>query len=73
MSKKALLEQPATLPAAPDAKTTSARRPPRNIWFTAGPFAVFLALFALVAIQRAAFLSGGRSMAPKGNKARYTA
>jgi ribose transport system permease protein len=58
MSKKALLEQPATLPAA-DVKSKSTRRPPRNLWFTAGPFAVFLALFALVSILRPAFLTGG--------------
>lgn len=59
MSKKALLEQPATVPAAADGKTMSVRRPPRNLWFSIGPFAVFLALFALVAILRPAFLTGG--------------
>ncbi len=59
MSKKALLVQPATLPASADAKPKSPRRPPRNLWFTGGPLAVFLALFALVAILRPAFLTGG--------------
>lgn len=59
MSKKALLEQPATPVAAADAKTKSAPRPPRNLWFTGGPFAVFLVLFALVAVLRPAFLTGG--------------
>lgn len=58
MSKKALLEQPAKASAVVDEKTTSVRRP-RNLWFTAGPFAVFLALFALVAVLRPAFLTGG--------------
>jgi ribose transport system permease protein len=58
MTKQALLAQPATLPAA-DVKSKSTRRPPRNLWFTAGPFAVFLALFALVSILRPAFLTGG--------------
>ncbi|MCO4254057.1 ABC transporter permease [Pseudarthrobacter cellobiosi] len=60
MSKKALLEPSATSPAAAaDSKTQSARRPPRNLWFTAGPFTVFLILFALVAVLRPAFLTGG--------------
>ncbi|GAB4100455.1 ABC transporter permease [Sinomonas halotolerans] len=59
MSKKALLEQPASLPAAEAPKNKPGLRRPRNLWYTAGPFAVFLALFVLVAVLRPAFLTGG--------------
>lgn len=55
MSEKALLEQSAT----PDDKSKSAHVMPSKVWFTVGPFGVFLVIFTLVSILRPAFLTGG--------------
>jgi ribose transport system permease protein len=49
--------------AAEPSPAAAARRPGlRNFWHTGGPFAVFVALFALVAILQPSFLSGGFSI-----------
>src|SRR6478672_10476164 len=55
-SSGATLDNPSAQRPAADA-----RRRPRaiEVWTTAGPFAVFAVLFALVAILRPAFLGGG--------------
>lgn len=59
MSKKAVLEHPVPMFPAPATMAKRRRFRPRNPWQIAGPFAVFLALFVLVAILRPAFLSSG--------------
>ena len=46
--------------ATPDQPPAAKRRfAPRNLWQTIGPFAVFVILFAIVAVLQPAFLGGG--------------
>ena len=66
MTEKSVTDQATSegpVDAAPSSATVAEprRRRPRaiEVWTTAGPFAVFLVLFALVAILRPAFLGGG--------------
>jgi ribose transport system permease protein len=44
---------------APDPPASRRRFAPRNLWQTIGPFAVFVALFAVVAIVQPDFVGGG--------------
>lgn len=64
MSKNMALEPQPASPAAPTSEAPTGpagqrRGLPRNLWQTVGPFAVFVALFAVVAVLQPSFLGGG--------------
>lgn len=61
MSRKATLERPAATPASPPEKKDHRNQRLRmlHLWQLAGPVAVFIGLFALVAVLRPAFAGGG--------------
>ena len=52
--------EPAAPVTTPDPPPAARRRfAPRNLWQTIGPFAVFVALFVIIAILQPAFVGGG--------------
>src|SRR5690242_8279224 len=64
MSENTTVE-PSTAPdAAPEQPAAPARRrfSARSLWQTVGPIAVFVILFAVVAVLQPAFVSGGLSI-----------
>ena len=60
MTDKVTLEEAqAELAPAATPAPTPAGRPPRNLWQSLGPFAIFVALFVVVAVLQPNFMGGG--------------